>query len=159
MFVRNWTLFVINSNIVAIAFQFDDALAMDINGKNRNATWVTTGNIGIRLVRSSNRNVQFRDETSEYSESNSPYEFDDWKMESTSFLVDQVGRTSKTRKIDMHPIEFSGNLLSYIGPGAGMGLLLSLLGLVAAVGGALFTVVLWPIRKMMKKKKMAKSAK
>ena len=45
--------------------------------------------------------------------------------------------------------------LSYIGPGAGMGLLLSLVGLVVAVGGALFTVVLWPIRKMMKRNKVA----
>ncbi len=45
--------------------------------------------------------------------------------------------------------------LSYIGPGAGMGLLLSLVGLVLAVGGALFTVVLWPIRKMLKRNKAA----
>ena len=35
--------------------------------------------------------------------------------------------------------------LAYIGPGAGMGLLVSLLGLLAAIGGAIFTVAWWPI--------------
>lgn len=58
----------------------------------------------------------------------------------------------------MNLFEISAPLLGYIGPGAGLGLLLSLIGLVAAIGGALFTVVAWPIRKAMKKKKMAKSA-
>ena len=57
----------------------------------------------------------------------------------------------------MSVLTLSGLFISYIGPGAGMGLLLSLIGLVAAVGGALFTVVLWPLRKMMKRKKMAKT--
>ena len=54
--------------------------------------------------------------------------------------------------------EITNPLLGYIGPGAGLGLLLSLIGLVAAIGGALFTVVAWPIRKALKKKKMAKSS-
>ena len=40
--------------------------------------------------------------------------------------------------------------LAYIGPGAGMGLIMALVGLVAAVGAALLSVVLWPIRNMLK---------
>ena len=43
--------------------------------------------------------------------------------------------------------------LGYIGPGAGLGLLMALVGLVTAVGAALVSVFLWPIRNMMKKKK------
>lgn len=49
--------------------------------------------------------------------------------------------------------------LSYIGPGAGMGLLLSLIGLVTAIGAALFTILLWPIRKMMKRRQTTQPAK
>ena len=58
----------------------------------------------------------------------------------------------------MNLLEITDPLLGYIGPGAGLGLLLSLIGLVAAIGGALFTVVAWPIRKAMKKKRMAKTS-
>jgi hypothetical protein len=42
--------------------------------------------------------------------------------------------------------------LAYIGPGAGMGLIMALVGLVAAVGAALLSVVLWPIRNMLKRR-------
>ena len=45
--------------------------------------------------------------------------------------------------------------LGYIGPGAGLGLLMALVGLVAAVGAALFSVVLWPIRNMLKRRKQS----
>jgi len=49
----------------------------------------------------------------------------------------------------------SSNLLAYIGPGAGLGMLSALIGLVSAVGVALFTIALWPIRKMLKRKRNA----
>ena len=48
--------------------------------------------------------------------------------------------------------------IAYIGPGAGLGLLVSLLGLLAAIATALFTVVWWPIRKMLKRRKVAHGA-
>ena len=43
------------------------------------------------------------------------------------------------------------SLLAYIGPGGGIALLGPLLGVVLAVLGALFMVVLWPIRMMLRK--------
>jgi hypothetical protein len=46
--------------------------------------------------------------------------------------------------------------LAYIGPGAGMGLIMALVGLVAAVGAALFSVALWPLRNMLKNRKQSK---
>ena len=45
---------------------------------------------------------------------------------------------------------------AYIGPGAGLGLIVSLLGLAAAVTGAIITCVAWPIRKMLKRRRQAK---
>ncbi|WP_199270095.1 hypothetical protein [Stutzerimonas stutzeri] len=42
---------------------------------------------------------------------------------------------------------------AYVGPGAGLGLLAALWGLVAAVGVAIFYVVMWPIRRMRRRRK------
>jgi type VI protein secretion system component VasK len=42
---------------------------------------------------------------------------------------------------------------AYVGPGAGLGLLAALWGLVAAVGVAVFYVVMWPIRRMRRRRK------
>lgn len=42
---------------------------------------------------------------------------------------------------------------AYVGPGAGLGLLTALWGLVAAVGVAVFYVVMWPIRRMRRRRK------
>ena len=44
-------------------------------------------------------------------------------------------------------------LLAYIGPGAGLGLLGALIGLVLAVGSALGFVILWPLRALLRKRK------
>ena len=46
---------------------------------------------------------------------------------------------------------FSLSLLSYIGPGGGIGLLGPLIGVIVAVVGALAMVALWPIRYLLKK--------
>lgn len=42
---------------------------------------------------------------------------------------------------------------AYVGPGAGLGLLAALWGLVAAVGVAVCYVVMWPIRRMRRRRK------
>lgn len=47
---------------------------------------------------------------------------------------------------------------AYVGPGAGLGLLAALWGLVAAVGVAVFYVVMWPIRRMRRQRKAERSA-
>jgi len=44
-------------------------------------------------------------------------------------------------------------LVAYIGPGAGLGLVGALIAVVSAIMAALFFVVLWPIRMMMRKAK------
>ena len=44
-------------------------------------------------------------------------------------------------------------VLGYIGPGAGMGLIMALVGLVVAVGAAFMSIALWPIRNMLKRKR------
>ncbi|MCX2721306.1 hypothetical protein [Roseibium salinum] len=44
---------------------------------------------------------------------------------------------------------------AYVGPGAGLSLLGALWALVAAVGLALFFVVAWPIRKLLRRKRVA----
>lgn len=48
--------------------------------------------------------------------------------------------------------------MAYIGPGAGLSLLGALWGLVAAVGAALLFVLLWPLRRMMRRRREAKQA-
>ncbi|SDL18922.1 hypothetical protein SAMN05661010_01005 [Modicisalibacter muralis] len=48
--------------------------------------------------------------------------------------------------------------MAYIGPGAGLSLLGALWGLVAAVGAALLFVLLWPFRRMLRRKREAKEA-
>jgi Na+/melibiose symporter-like transporter len=47
---------------------------------------------------------------------------------------------------------------AYIGPGAGLSLLGALWALVAAVGMAIFFVVAWPVRKMLRKRRGGESA-
>ena len=48
--------------------------------------------------------------------------------------------------------------LAYIGPGAGLGLIMALIGLATAIGAALLSVVLWPIRNMLKRRGQENSA-
>jgi type VI protein secretion system component VasK len=47
---------------------------------------------------------------------------------------------------------------AYVGPGAGLGLLTALWGLLAAVGVAVFYVVMWPIRRMRRRRKAEQAA-
>lgn len=47
----------------------------------------------------------------------------------------------------------SGPASAYIGPGAGISVLGSLLGIIAGVFLALFAVIAWPVRRMLKKRK------
>jgi len=42
---------------------------------------------------------------------------------------------------------------AYIGPGAGLSLLGALWALIAAIGTALFFVVAWPVRKMLRRRR------
>ena len=53
---------------------------------------------------------------------------------------------------------FSPTLLAYIGPGAGISVLGSLLGILGTIVIAIGAIVFWPIRKMLKRKKQAKLA-
>ena len=52
---------------------------------------------------------------------------------------------------------FSSTAGAYVGPGAGISVLGSLLGILATIVVAIGAIVLWPLRKMMKRKK-AKAA-
>jgi len=47
---------------------------------------------------------------------------------------------------------------AYVGPGAGISVLGSLLGILATIGLAIVAIVMWPIRKMMKRRKAAAAA-
>jgi hypothetical protein len=44
-------------------------------------------------------------------------------------------------------------VLGYVGPGAGLGLFSALIGVVVALGSAVFFILAWPIRKLMKKRR------
>lgn len=44
-------------------------------------------------------------------------------------------------------------VIAYIGPGAGLGLVGALIAVVSAILAALFFIVLWPIRMMLRKAK------
>ena len=44
----------------------------------------------------------------------------------------------------------SFGLLGYIGPGAGIGMLGALLGVLLAIGGALLMALAWPLRMLVK---------
>lgn len=53
---------------------------------------------------------------------------------------------------------FSAPLLAYVGPGAGISVLGSLLGILATLFLGLLAIILWPVRKMMKRRKAAAQA-
>lgn len=42
---------------------------------------------------------------------------------------------------------------AYVGPGAGLSLLGALWGVIAAIGAALLFVILWPLRRMMRRRR------
>ncbi|MGC3874322.1 hypothetical protein ACPF7Z_13755 [Halomonas sp. GXIMD04776] len=46
---------------------------------------------------------------------------------------------------------------AYVGPGAGLSLLSALWGIIAAIAIAVFFVVMWPIRRMMRRRKMRRA--
>ena len=52
----------------------------------------------------------------------------------------------------------ANSTLAYIGPGAGISVLGSLLGILVTIGLAMVAIIMWPIRKMMKKRKAAATA-
>jgi hypothetical protein len=54
-------------------------------------------------------------------------------------------------------LTFSTSLWAYVGPGAGISVLGSLLGILATIVLAIGAIIIWPLRKMMKRKK-AKAA-
>lgn len=47
---------------------------------------------------------------------------------------------------------------AYVGPGAGLSLLTALWGLIAAIGVAVFFLVMWPIRRMRRRNKANQAA-
>lgn len=51
-----------------------------------------------------------------------------------------------------------GSAMAYVGPGAGLSLLGALWALIAAVGLALFFIVAWPVRRMLRKRRSAEPA-
>jgi hypothetical protein len=52
----------------------------------------------------------------------------------------------------------SPGLLGYIGPGAGIGMLGALIGVLLAVGGALLMALAWPLRMFLRKAMGRKSS-
>lgn len=48
---------------------------------------------------------------------------------------------------------FSGSASAYIGPGAGIPVLGSILGVISAILIAIIAIIAWPIRRMLKKKR------
>lgn len=48
--------------------------------------------------------------------------------------------------------------LAYIGPGAGISVLGSLLGILGTIVVAIGAIIFWPVRKFLKRKKLAKAA-
>lgn len=52
----------------------------------------------------------------------------------------------------------SGSVFSYVGPGAGISVLGSLLGILVTIGVAILAIIMWPVRKLMKKRKAARAA-
>lgn len=50
---------------------------------------------------------------------------------------------------------FAGGTFAYVGPGAGISVLGSLLGILATILLAIVAIVMWPIRKLMKRRKAA----
>ena len=53
-------------------------------------------------------------------------------------------------------LAWPGSAHAYVGPGAGMTLIGSFLGLLAAVGLALWALLLWPIRRLLKRRRQAR---
>ena len=52
----------------------------------------------------------------------------------------------------------SSSVVAYIGPGAGISVLGSLLGILGTIVVAIGAILFWPIRKMMKRRKAASEA-
>lgn len=50
---------------------------------------------------------------------------------------------------------FCAPVLAYVGPGAGISVLGSLLGILATIVVAIAAIVMWPLRKLMKRRKAA----
>lgn len=46
---------------------------------------------------------------------------------------------------------------AYIGPGLGVGVISAIFGIILAVGLAIFAIIWYPLKRMIKKKKKAKS--
>lgn len=77
-------------------------------------------------------------------------------------------RSSRTRRYST-PIKLGVLLLilltpfaaaqAYVGPGAGLSLLSALWGLLCAIGAAFLFVILWPIRRMRRKRREAQQAR
>ena len=53
---------------------------------------------------------------------------------------------------------FSGTAMAYVGPGAGISVLGSVLGILATIFVAIGAIVFWPIRKFLKRKKAARGS-
>lgn len=51
-----------------------------------------------------------------------------------------------------------GPLHAYVGPGAGISVLGSLLGILATILVAMAAIIFWPVRKLMKRRKVAAQA-
>jgi hypothetical protein len=52
----------------------------------------------------------------------------------------------------------SSPAIAYIGPGAGISVLGSLLGILATIVVAIGAIIMWPLRKALKKRRAAKTA-
>lgn len=52
---------------------------------------------------------------------------------------------------------FTGPAMAYVGPGAGLSVVGALVGVLMAVGAAIVFIVGWPIRRMMRRRKLAQA--
>ena len=52
---------------------------------------------------------------------------------------------------------FASPAMAYVGPGAGLSVVGALVGVLMAVGAALAFIVGWPIRRMMRRRKLAQA--
>ncbi|MEQ8267145.1 MAG: hypothetical protein RH982_08110 [Parvibaculum sp.] len=50
---------------------------------------------------------------------------------------------------------FAGPAAAYVGPGAGLSVVSALVGVLLAIGAAVVFIVGWPVRRMMRRRKLA----
>ncbi|MFP1684227.1 hypothetical protein ACLD0W_17085 [Alloalcanivorax sp. C16-1] len=66
-----------------------------------------------------------------------------------------TSRATRIAALALPALLLPGLACAYVGPGAGLSLLTALWGIVAAIGVALLFVIMWPIRRLRRRRKAA----